>query len=403
MAQPYNYMLPQVNPLESVTSGLQLGATLGQLAQQKEEADLLKAKRKRAALFQTDMASFLTDPTPRKSIDLIKKYPEYVEKIQAGRKAGEEAEDRAEFDLIKNMFVAANNGDIDYAKGLMQKHIDVLKAEGKDASEFEPILNAFDSGNANKVIGYLSSQAAALYPDEWIKTSEAMEKSKQEQAKTQEGQAKAEQERAKAQYALKQQAAELGLTNAQIAQAAAKTKNLDQNTENAVFNLQAIQSGKVDPKEKFNQENTIRTQYQSRAKNYDAVRDAFSTIETSAQDKTGAGDIALVTSFMKMLDPGSVVRETEFATARDTGGLLDKLQGQAEKIKKGSFLSESQRKSFAGLAKKYLEAADKREGQIRNQYENIVDTYSLDYQNVFGRPKETKSGAWRIVNRRTAP
>ena len=86
-------MLPQENPLESVTSGLQLGATLGQLAQQKEEADLLKAKRERAALFQTDMASFLTDPTPRKSIDLIKKYPEYVEKIQAGRKAGEEAEE----------------------------------------------------------------------------------------------------------------------------------------------------------------------------------------------------------------------------------------------------------------------------------------------------------------------
>ena len=184
MAQPYNYMLPQANPLESVTSGLQLGATLGQLAQQKEEADLLKAKRERAALFQTDMASFLTDPTPRKSIDLIKKYPEYVEKIQAGRKAGEEAEDRAEFDLVKNMFVAANNGNLDYAKGLMQKHIDVLKSEGKDASEFEPILNAFDSGNANKVIGYLSSQAAALYPDEWIKTSEAMEKSKQEQAKS---------------------------------------------------------------------------------------------------------------------------------------------------------------------------------------------------------------------------
>lgn len=399
MAQPYNYMIPQTSVLDTVLSGLRAGAAIGELARQKREQDRLAAEQQRAALFQTDMASFLTDPTPRKSIDLIKKYPEYVEKIQAGRKAGEEAKDRAEFDLVKNMFVAANNGNLDYAKGLMQKHIDVLKAEGKDASEFEPILNAFDSGNANKVIGYLSSQAAALYPDEWIKTSEAMEKSKQEQAKTQEGQAKAEQERVKAQYALKQQAAELGLTNAQIAQAVAKTKNLDQNTENAVFNLQAIQSGKVDPKEKFNQENTIRTQYQSRAKNYDAVRDAFSTIETSAQDKTGAGDIALVTSFMKMLDPGSVVRETEFATARDTGGLLDKLQGQAEKIKKGSFLSESQRKSFAGLAKKYLEAADKREGQIRNQYENIVDTYSLDYKNVFGRPK----GVWRVVNRRTAP
>ena len=44
----------------------------------------------------------------------------------------------------------------------------------------------------------------------------------------------------------------------------------------------------------------------------------------------------MITGFMKMLDPGSVVRETEFATARDTAGLFERLTNEATKIAIGT-------------------------------------------------------------------
>jgi hypothetical protein len=101
-------------------------------------------------------------------------------------------------------------------------------------------------------------------------------------------------------------------------------------------------------------------------------------------DQSGAGDIALVTSFMKMLDPGSVVRETEFATAANAGGLLARLTGLAKKVEDGQFLSAQQRADFKRLAGEYLNAAKVQEQGVQQGYQLIVDNYQLDPVNVFG-------------------
>jgi hypothetical protein len=46
---------------------------------------------------------------------------------------------------------------------------------------------------------------------------------------------------------------------------------------------------------------------------------------------------------MKMLDPGSVVRETEFANAQNTAGLMAKLKNSAKRVQDGQISLESQR------------------------------------------------------------
>jgi hypothetical protein len=146
----------------------------------------------------------------------------------------------------------------------------------------------------------------------------------------------------------------------------------------------AASEGGLTLQQQISEEARLRGEYNKRTEDLVSAKTNFNIIEVSAADQTGAGDIALVTSFMKMLDPGSVVRETEFATAANTGGLLAKLKSTVTKIEDGKFLSVDQRSEFQNLAKKYLEAAQEREAAVQSSYSAIVDNYKLNPVNVFG-------------------
>jgi len=89
-----------------------------------------------------------------------------------------------------------------------------------------------------------------------------------------------------------------------------------------------------------------------------------------------------------MLDPGSVVRETEFATARDTAGLYTRLENSLKKAESGQFLQANQRNEFVNLAKQYLDSAQKKAGEEKKALGVVVKNYKLNPDNVFG-PEET--------------
>lgn len=143
------------------------------------------------------------------------------------------------------------------------------------------------------------------------------------------------------------------------------------------------QAGEMTPAAKAAEEKQIRGEW---TKLYSGVSDArrnYSIIETSAADQSGAGDIALVTSFMKMLDPTSVVRETEFATARDSGGLFATLQSYVSRIEDGKFLTPKQRTDFKRLSNQYLKAAEDQVAPVRSSYEKLIGNYGLNPENIF--------------------
>jgi hypothetical protein len=195
---------------------------------------------------------------------------------------------------------------------------------------------------------------------------------------------------------LKKKAADLGLTNAQTNSAIAQTRRLGVETAKAAVELEALKaSGGVDTSKKFEQEEKIRKEWQTRSKVYSELGSTFSNIQASANAKTGPGDIALITGFMKMLDPGSVVRETEFATARDTAGLFDRLANQAQKLQSGQIFSldSKQRQEYVALAKQYLDAAQKKADREKRDLGVVVKNYSLNPENVFGIRAEEPSPA----------
>jgi len=218
-------------------------------------------------------------------------------------------------------------------------------------------------------------------------------------------QAKAEKEAVEAKYAertavdkLIKSAADLGLTKAQTNSVLAQTRKLGVETSKIALELEALKaSGGIDPAKAFDQEEKLRKEFQLRSKVYGELGTTFSNIQSSANAKTGPGDIALITGFMKMLDPGSVVRETEFATARDTAGLYTRLENSLKKAESGQFLQPNQREEFVNLARQYLNSAQKKAGDDKKALGVVVKNYKLNPENVFG-PEVTGGGGRGVVN-----
>lgn len=107
-------------------------------------------------------------------------------------------------------------------------------------------------------------------------------------------------------------------------------------------------------KEAFDREQVLNQQYAATdpVKTYQVVRSGYQKIRESAQLGTGAGDISMIFAYMKMLDPTSVVREGEFATAQNAGGVGNTITNLYNSVLNGQKLTPEMRSQF-------LEAADK--------------------------------------------
>ena len=198
---------------------------------------------------------------------------------------------------------------------------------------------------------------------------------------------------------LEKQAVDLGLTKAQTNSAIAQTRKLGQETAKIVIELAALKANNgLDPTKAFEQEEKLRKEFQVRSKVYGELGTTFSNIQSSATAQSGPGDIALITGFMKMLDPGSVVRETEFATARDTAGLYTRLENSLKKAESGQFLQPSQRNEFVNLAKQYLDSAQKKAGEDKKALGVVVKNYRLNPDNVFGPEQAAPSDIPPMIN-----
>lgn len=99
-------------------------------------------------------------------------------------------------------------------------------------------------------------------------------------------------------------------------------------------------------KDVFGAEKDLRKEFVAGSKDFVAIRDAYTRIMAVGQDPSGFGDLALIFNYMKMLDPGSVVRESEFATAQNTGSIGQRFIAMFNRAKLGMRLSAPQRKEL---------------------------------------------------------
>ena len=123
----------------------------------------------------------------------------------------------------------------------------------------------------------------------------------------------------------------------------------------------------------------------------------------NAAEPTPAGDIALITSYMKMLDPGSVVREGEFLTAEQAAGIPTRIVNMYNKAISGTRLTEDQRKDFKSQSKQLLDASKKKLEPTIKQYTKYATDRGLPVEDVIGydQPEEVVPVQTKTINGKT--
>lgn len=139
------------------------------------------------------------------------------------------------------------------------------------------------------------------------------------------------------------------------------------------------------PGKQFERENSLRDEFKDLTKDFRTVQDAYTKMQGAAKDPTGAGDMSLLYSYVKLLDPGSVVRESEFATAAASGSLGERVQGLFNRVASGERLPDTLRNEFVNQGAKIYEAQKRGYENLGAQYTELAKRYGVKPENVVTR------------------
>jgi hypothetical protein len=146
-----------------------------------------------------------------------------------------------------------------------------------------------------------------------------------------------------------------------------------------------------DPDVVFRQEQALRGQFGGlpAVKDLAQVRAHIGTIGAIAKKAannpgtvTAQDDIALIFAYMKMLDPGSVVREGEFANAQNTAGIPERVVNAYNRALKGTRLSDRQRAEFFNTATLVMESYSTQYANESDRYRALTKSYDLNPDRV---------------------
>lgn len=384
--EPINYNTnPAKDPFQTLLAGFKTGQEFRQARQASEDET---RKRLMQEQMQKDFNELAANPNADNIVKYSLKYPSMSENFKRAADMMSDAQKEQTINQGTQIYSALSAGKPELAADLVKQSIEAHKNSGNKVEQHsaELLLKQIEAAPdvAMTTTGLMLEHAMGG------KFAESFTKQRDEQRKAL--LFDPEQERQKQLLGLKKTAADLGLTGAQTNKAIMEGKKLGAETAKLFMEVESLKkTGGMDPTKKFDMEDKLRKQYVDRTGKFIELRGTYDVIKASASDASGAGDMALVTSFMKMLDPTSVVRETEFAKAQDTAGLLQRLSNTAQKLQAGSFLDDKQRQDFERLSGKYLKAAEEHEKRVRKDLGTTVDSYGLSAANVFGSAEGPKS------------
>lgn len=140
-------------------------------------------------------------------------------------------------------------------------------------------------------------------------------------------------------------------------------------------------------------EEGLRKELNTLLKDFFLVADANARVLAAGTNPSAAGDLALIFNFMKMLDPGSTVREGEFATAEQSANIPNRVVGQYNKLISGEGrLSEDQRADFLARADSLFDAAIQEATKTANSFERIATNAGVNVGNVLATFQERSAG-----------
>lgn len=136
--------------------------------------------------------------------------------------------------------------------------------------------------------------------------------------------------------------------------------------------------------EGFDNEGKLRKELSDRLKGSREVLTMYRNLESAARAPSAANDLSLIFAYMKMLDPGSVVREQEFANAQNAAGVPDQVVNWYNRLLRGERLNDGQRATFLASARQLANNAQSQLTATTREYQGIAEQNELDPQRATG-------------------
>ena len=400
MVQPLNLTIDVPNPFDQIEKGIQQSqglidreqtladrqANRGRtqvlqgredvlFGQQQEDRQAqiaaLAQQKARTIQMQNDFGAVFGKPdsTSEDFSALVAKYPEFAELTQSEFDRLDDT-NKGKFTLsITQAATALDSGNVDIAIGILQKRADALRTEKDDegAEQLEALIGA---AKVDPTFGANMINATLAVID-----ADALEASTK----------------------LRGAALEKAQSELEFSISKAKLNEIKVDVRKKLIELDTSgQPGLItDPKEVAEQEDKLRKELSAENDNFTKTQTAVRKIQ-SASD-TGEGDLSLIFNFMKALDPGSVVRESEFALAETTAGIPQRILNMRQKLEKGDRLGATQRANMKSEAKKLLAAADIRNKELIKGFRVIIENRGFNEANVFLIPDDQGAVAGTVT------
>lgn len=408
MVQPFDYSIRSTaqGPLQALSQGMQLGQQFVQIAEAREaaklaqqmaaekqriEAEKLRQAQEAAAAEQAARQAYFADPTPTMALrwqatltpDMAKALNPGIETLGRDQISGLNTNGLRDYALLTSGRVELVVSDIQSQARARREAGDEPGA--KRLEDVAEMVRVNPDATASTLLAQVASRPGGA--ELITKFNEARKAVPELVIKNLEAKFKPE-----------VIASELQLTQSQIeaakaARAASEAAARKSGEEAAAARAKAEQmaQGVIEPEKRPELEAKMRAEYNNQTKNFGEVKAAYGRV--LASEETAAGDLALIFSYMKMLDPGSVVREGEFATAEQAAGVPDRIRNIYNKLLTGERLNPDQRKMFASQARSLYDQSRQQEALVRSGIERIARGYGLNVGNIFYEAAETEPRA----------
>ena len=150
----------------------------------------------------------------------------------------------------------------------------------------------------------------------------------------------------------------------------------------AVTAIRSTIQSKLSPGVNFDDVRATRNDVIRNSQGFLEAQAGFQRVETGFAAVTPAGDLAGIFGFMKVLDPGSTVREGEFANVQNTGSIPTRLWGLYNRILRGERLTQDQRFDFRSQARKQFEKVLQQQNKLLDDAREFAKRNGLTIADV---------------------